>query len=168
MLSGREISLCGPEIPKRKMQVAGRQRRYPHLLWCCCRKAVKRVCTMCTPWASDRVVLVPDWPGLRRISGEWREVKDWNPVRVPPRAQCFRRSGGFLVFFRVHIVHTLASDLMFRVCGVPECLFDFVGEQLSTADQVPVSAGSSSSFVLSSGFRVHFFMVARAAYNMTC
>ena len=24
------------------------------------------------------------------------------------------------MFFRVHIVHTLASDLMFRVCGVPE------------------------------------------------
>ena len=47
----------------------------------------KRVCTMCTPWASDRVVLVPDWAGLRRYSGEWRKFKGWNPVRVPPRAQ---------------------------------------------------------------------------------
>jgi len=26
---------------------------------------------------------------------------------------------GFLVFFRVDSVHTLASDLMVRVCGVP-------------------------------------------------
>lgn len=24
---------------------------------------------------------------------------------------------GFVVFFRVHIVHTLASDVVFRVCG---------------------------------------------------
>ena len=80
----------------------------------------KGVCTMCTPWASDRVVLVPDCAGLRRLSGEWRKFGGWNPVRVPPRAQCFPRSGPFWCFFRVHIVHTLASGLMFRVCGVPE------------------------------------------------
>ena len=30
----------------------------------------ERVCTMCTPWASDRVVRVPDWAGLRMFSGE--------------------------------------------------------------------------------------------------
>ena len=82
--------------------------------------AKMRVCTMCTPWASERVVLVTDWAGLRRFSGEWRKFKPWNPVRVPPRAQCFRRSGAFWAFFRVDSVHTLASDLMFRVCGVPE------------------------------------------------
>ena len=75
---------------------------------------------MCTPWASDRVVLVSDWAGLRRFAGEWRIFKGWNPVRVPPRAQCFRRSGAFWCFFRVDSVHTLASDLMFRVCGVPD------------------------------------------------
>jgi hypothetical protein len=38
---------------------------------------------------------VPDWAGFRRFSGEWRKFKGWNPVRVPPRAQCFRRSGVF-------------------------------------------------------------------------
>ena len=86
----------------------------------------KGVCTMCTPWASDRVVLVPDWAGLRRLAGEWREFKGWNPVRVPPRAQCFRRSGSFLVFFPVDSVHTLASDLMFRVCGVPKTAYSVV------------------------------------------
>ena len=75
---------------------------------------------MCTCWASDRAVLVPDWAGLRRYSGERRKFKGGNPVRVPPRAQCFRSSGAFFVFLRVHIVHTLASDLMFRVSGVPE------------------------------------------------
>ena len=75
---------------------------------------------MCTPWASDRVVLVPDWPGFRMCGRESSVFGGWNPVRVPPRAQCFRRSGAFLVFFRVHIVHTFSSDLMFRVCGVPE------------------------------------------------
>ena len=30
------------------------------------------------------------------------------------------------MFFRVHIVHTLASDLMFRVCGVPETAYSVV------------------------------------------
>jgi hypothetical protein len=60
---------------------------------CCIKLVKKRVCTMCTPWASDRVVRVPDWAGLRRFSGEWRIFKGWNPVRVPPRAQCFPCSG---------------------------------------------------------------------------
>ena len=75
---------------------------------------------MCTPWASDRFVLVPDWAVLGMFPGESSVCKGWNPVRVPPRAQCFRRSAGFWLIFRVDSVHTLASDLMFRVCGVPE------------------------------------------------
>jgi hypothetical protein len=36
--------------------------------------------------------------GLGRIGdifGEWRKFKGRNPVRVPPRAQCFRRSEAF-------------------------------------------------------------------------
>jgi hypothetical protein len=72
------------------------------------------------------------------------------------------RNGG------VDSVPTLASDLMFRVCGVPDRP---VGEWLTTADRGPpcgASAGSSSWFVLPLGFRVQHFMVARAAYNMTC
>ncbi len=59
---------------------------------CCIKLVKKRVCTMCTPWASDRVVRVPDGAGLRRFAGEWRKFKGWNPVRVPPRAQCDLRS----------------------------------------------------------------------------
>ena len=31
--------------------------------------AKMRVCTMCTPWASDRAVLVPDWAGLGMFGG---------------------------------------------------------------------------------------------------
>jgi hypothetical protein len=61
--------------------------------------ARKWVCTMCTPWASDRVVLVPDWAGLRMFVGEWRKFKARNTVRVPPRAQCFRRSEAYWCIF---------------------------------------------------------------------
>jgi len=53
----------------------------------------KRVCTMCTPWTLERVVLVPDWAGLRRFTGEWRKFKGWSPVRVPPRARVFPVQG---------------------------------------------------------------------------
>jgi hypothetical protein len=45
-----------------------------------------------------------------------------------------------------------------------------VGEWLTTADRVPPCGGfpgCSSLFVLPLGFRVHYFMVARVAYNMT-
>ena len=76
------VKLSWPEL--------SRQTSGPGTKW-----AKMRVCTMCTPWASDRVVLVSDRAGLRRFSGEWRKFKCWNPVRVPPRAQCFRRSGAF-------------------------------------------------------------------------
>ena len=51
--------------------------------------AKKRVCTMCTPWASDSVVEAPGWAGLGMFSGEWRFFKGWCPVRVPPRARAF-------------------------------------------------------------------------------
>ena len=114
---------------------------------------------MCTPWASDRVVLATDWAGLAMFPGEFSVCKGWNPVRVPPRAQCFRSSAAFLVFFRVHFVHTLASDLMFRVCGVPDRPIQLCGERISTADRVPpcgVRSGSSSSFVLPSVLRSLF------------
>ena len=62
---------------------------------------------------------------------------------------------GFLVVFCVHIVHTLASDLKFRVCGVQETAYSVVGERLPTADRVPHLggiAGCSSLFVPSVGF----------------
>ena len=51
--------------------------------------AKEGLCTICTPWASGRVVLVPDRAELRRISGQRQKLMCWNPVRVPPRAQCF-------------------------------------------------------------------------------
>ena len=35
----------------------------------CAEVGKKGVCTMCTPWAADRVVLVPDWAGVRRFRG---------------------------------------------------------------------------------------------------
>ena len=125
---------------------------------------------MSTLPASDWVVPVPDWPGFRMFPQEPNVCGGANAVRVPPRARVFPGQGPFLRSFGVHIVHTLASDLMFRVCGVPD-LFGCVGEQLSTAGRIPpcgVSSGRSSSFVLPLGFGVHQFMVARAVYNMTC
>lgn len=42
---------------------------------------------MCTPWGSDWVVLVPDWAGLGRFSGEASVCKGVKPVQVPLRAQ---------------------------------------------------------------------------------
>jgi hypothetical protein len=55
----------------------------------------------------------------------------------PTSGTVFPLFRGFFVFFRVHSVHSPASDLMFRVCGVPESLFGCVGEQPTTADRVP-------------------------------
>ena len=48
------------------------------------------------------------------------------PGSSPTSGTVFPQVRGFLVFFRVHIVHTLASDLMFRVCGVPETAYSVV------------------------------------------
>ncbi len=75
------------------------------------------VWTVSTLWVTDWAVPVPDWTGFLMFGRESSVCRGLNPVRVPPRAQCFRMSEGFLVFFRVHIVHTLASDLMLRVWG---------------------------------------------------
>jgi hypothetical protein len=54
------------------------------------------VCTMCTTWAADRVVLRSDWAGFRMFSGVLSVCRGLNAVRVPPRAQCFRQAGGLL------------------------------------------------------------------------
>jgi hypothetical protein len=48
---------------------------------------------MSTGWASDWAVHRPDWLGCGTFSGVPSVCKGWNAVRVPPRAQCFRRSG---------------------------------------------------------------------------
>ena len=67
--TSREIRLPRPD--GRKSSLVG-----------CAEVGKKGVCTMCTPWAADRVILVPDWAGVRRFSGERRIFKGWNPVRV--------------------------------------------------------------------------------------
>ncbi len=56
------------------------------------RRHKNKVCTMCTPWASDRAVHRLDWLGLAIFTGVVSVCKSWSPVRVPPRAPCFRRS----------------------------------------------------------------------------
>lgn len=129
-----------------------------------------KVCTMCTPWASDRVVYRPDWAGLRRFSTEGGFSRAGTRFESH-LGYVFSLFRGLLVFFRVDSVHTLAPDLMFRVCGFPELTYSVVGERLTTADRVPpvgVPSGCSSLFVLPLGFRVHYFMVAMAAYDMIC
>jgi hypothetical protein len=45
----------------------------------------------------------------------------------PTSGTVFPQVRGLLWFFRVHIVHTLASDLMFRVCVVPDRPIGCVG-----------------------------------------
>jgi hypothetical protein len=58
----------------------------------------------------------PDWRCFRGSSGYSRAGTRFESHL----GHMFSLVRGFLVFFRVHIVHTLASDLMFRVCGVPD------------------------------------------------
>jgi hypothetical protein len=93
-----------PDRPSnsRKRKEKPRSRRGTRLSFGARKRANLGVCTLCTllpsDWAvlgSDRAVLVPDWAGLAMFSGEWRIFKGRNSVRVPPRAQCFRRSEAF-------------------------------------------------------------------------
>ena len=61
--------------------------------------------------------------GLARIpyvSAGVQCLQGLEPGSSPTSGTVFPQVRGFLVFFRVHIVHTLASDLMFRVCGAPD------------------------------------------------
>jgi hypothetical protein len=48
--------------------------------------------TVSTLWVMDWAVPVPDWPRFRMFRRESSVGRGWNPVRVPPRAQCFLRS----------------------------------------------------------------------------
>ena len=80
-LEGRPLTLClfgaGPvpeAVPSYRSDIAPTTPVPGMHLGSATKWAEMRVCTMCTPWASDRVVLVPDWAGLRRFSGEWRIV----------------------------------------------------------------------------------------------
>jgi hypothetical protein len=61
--------------------------------------------------------------GLARIAevcGGGAEIQGMEPGSSPTSGTVFSLFRGFLVVFRVHIVHTPASELMFRVCGVPD------------------------------------------------
>ena len=67
--------------------------------------------------------------GLGRIAEDFggvAEIQVLEPGSSPTSGTCFPRSEGFFVFLRVHNVHTLASDLMFQVCGVPEAAYSVV------------------------------------------
>jgi hypothetical protein len=55
------------------------------------------VCTLCTLLPSDWVVEGSDRVGFRMFSREFSVCKGWNAVRVPPRAQQFPSSEGFLL-----------------------------------------------------------------------
>ena len=71
----------------------------------------------------------PDWGGFR---GRPVFFKGWRPVRVPPRAQCFRRSVAFFASECAHFVHLWAPSGAFfivgRWCGqLPPCLPGWTG-----------------------------------------
>jgi hypothetical protein len=55
----------------------------------------KRVCTMCTLYASDWGVLGADRAGFGISPREAGVYKGWSPVRVPPRARITPRQRGF-------------------------------------------------------------------------
>ena len=48
---------------------------------------------MCTPWASDRVVLVPDWAGLAKVFGGVADIQGLEPGSSPTSGTCFPCSG---------------------------------------------------------------------------
>ena len=60
-------------------------------------RANKEVCTLCTPWASDRVVLVADWAGLRRFFGGVAEIQGLEPGSSPTSGTHNPSSEGFLL-----------------------------------------------------------------------
>ena len=75
------------------------------------------------------------------------------------------------MFLRVHIVHTLASDPMFRVCGSRKRPIRLCRGADAYSGPGTALWGLFWVFILIRpfvGFRVHYFMVARAAYNMIC
>ena len=77
------------------------------------------VWTVSTLWVADWAVPVPDRAGFRMLRRE--SVVCRAGVRFESHlGHVFSLFRGFLVFLRVDSVHTLASDLMFRVCGAPE------------------------------------------------
>ena len=88
-----------PPILQQDQVFQGTEAPHPVIAGCGCLGEVsggeKWVWTVSTLWVPDWVVPVPDWPGLRMFRRESSVSKGWNPVRVPPRAQCFRRSVGF-------------------------------------------------------------------------
>ena len=93
------------------------------------------------------------------------------PGLRPTSGTVFPHVRGFLVSVRVHIVHTLSSELMFRVCGVPDKTIWLCGGAADYGRPGTALWGLFWEFILirpSLGFRVHYFMVARAACNMIC
>jgi hypothetical protein len=113
-----------PRKPNR--QGSGVQSREPDGCVVSVRIWAKGVLTMSTLLASDPVVMVPDWPGFRLFSRFPVFAGEGIQFESHPSGTVFRRSVGFLLFFGVHTMHTLASDLMFRVCGVPETAYSVV------------------------------------------
>ncbi len=55
------------------------------------------VFTQSNLFQSDSAVPAPDWPGFGMFAGVPRLRTGGNPVRVPPRAQCFPWNAGFLL-----------------------------------------------------------------------
>ena len=87
--------------------------------------AEQGVCTMCTPWASDRVVLVPDWAGLRDVFGGVADFRGLEPGSSPTSgtSSLFR---GFWCFFACTLC-TLLPLICVSGLWVPDGLFACVG-----------------------------------------
>jgi hypothetical protein len=66
---------------------------------------------MSTLWLPDWGVQPPDRAGFRMFPREPSVCVGWDAVRVPPRAQCFRRSGAHWASDRDDSVNTLSMGV---------------------------------------------------------
>ena len=108
----------------------------------------KGVWTMSTFRASDRVVPGSDRAGFRMFPRLPSVCRDWNAVRVPPRAQCFRRSGGLWPSDCAHIFFSgpLRGPFCWRPLLVRMAPFPWVRRRL---------------------WACYFFMIVRGLGSMT-
>ncbi|MCB5291808.1 aromatic-ring-hydroxylating dioxygenase subunit beta [Arthrobacter sp. SO3] len=67
----------------------------------------------------QRVIRLKKPEAPRRVPA-FAEIQGLEQGSSPTSGTVSPQVRGFFVFLRVHIVHTLASDLMFWVCGVPD------------------------------------------------
>ena len=88
---------------------------------------------MSTLFVSDRILHPSDCSGFRMFSPVPSVFKGWNVVRVPPRAQCFRRSA--------------AGSRVVRVQNPPKCVHERTDLSVASISTRSKKDGSKSYMV---------------------